>query len=74
MVSDAGARVAVIESQFLDRVLKARKELPDLEHVILVDGARATTSSRWPTSSSADPSFDGAAARSPPSSPTTCSR
>jgi long-subunit acyl-CoA synthetase (AMP-forming) len=38
IVSDAGARVAICESQFLDRVLEARRDLPQLEHVIVVDG------------------------------------
>ncbi|HEX6743100.1 MAG TPA: long-chain fatty acid--CoA ligase [Solirubrobacteraceae bacterium] len=38
VVNDAGARVLVTEQQFLATVLEARKELPDLEHVIVVDG------------------------------------
>jgi long-chain acyl-CoA synthetase len=38
VVTDAGARVLVTEQQFLPTVLEARKELPDLEHVIVVDG------------------------------------
>jgi long-chain acyl-CoA synthetase len=38
VVSDAGARILVTEQQFLDNVLEARKSLPDLEHVIVVDG------------------------------------
>jgi long-chain acyl-CoA synthetase len=38
VVSDAGARVIVTEQQFLDNVLKARESLPDLEHVIVIDG------------------------------------
>jgi long-chain acyl-CoA synthetase len=38
VVSDAGSRVAIIESAFLDRFNEARKELPELEHVIVVDG------------------------------------
>src|SRR3954453_8297490 len=38
VVGDAGARIIITESQFLDNVLKAREELPDLEHVIVVDG------------------------------------
>jgi long-subunit acyl-CoA synthetase (AMP-forming) len=38
VVSDAGARIAIIESAYLDRFNEARKELPDLEHVIVVDG------------------------------------
>ncbi len=38
VVSDAGARILVCEQQFLAGVLAARPGLPDLEHVIVVDG------------------------------------
>jgi long-subunit acyl-CoA synthetase (AMP-forming) len=38
VVSDAGARILVTEQQFLDNVLKARESLPDLEHVVVIDG------------------------------------
>jgi long-subunit acyl-CoA synthetase (AMP-forming) len=38
VVSDAGARVAVVEQAFLEQFLEARKELPDLEHLIVIDG------------------------------------
>ena len=38
VVSDAGARMIITEQQFLPNVLEARKELPDLEHVIVIDG------------------------------------
>src|SRR3954451_22251787 len=38
VVGDAGARVLITEQQFVDNVMEARKELPDLEHVIVVDG------------------------------------
>ena len=38
VVSDAGARILITEQQLLDGVLEARKELPELEHVIVVDG------------------------------------
>jgi long-chain acyl-CoA synthetase len=38
VVSDAGAKILITEQQFLDNVLAARKTLPDLEHVIVVDG------------------------------------
>ena len=38
VVSDAGARMIITEQQFLANVLEARKELPDLEHVIVIDG------------------------------------
>ena len=37
-MADAGARIAIIESAFLEQFLEARKGLPDLEHVILLDG------------------------------------
>src|SRR4051812_5258590 len=36
--SDAEARIMITEPEFLPQVLEARKELPDLEHVILVEG------------------------------------
>ena len=38
VVGDAGARILVTEHQFLDNVIEARKELGNLEHVIVVDG------------------------------------
>ena len=38
LISDSGARIAIVEQAYLDRVLEARRELPDLEHVIVVDG------------------------------------
>jgi len=41
IVSDAEATIIVCEQQFLERVLEARKQLPQLEHVIVVDGEPA---------------------------------
>jgi long-chain acyl-CoA synthetase len=38
VVSDAGAGIIITEQQFLANVLEARKALPGLEHVIVVDG------------------------------------
>jgi long-chain acyl-CoA synthetase len=38
VVSDAGARIIMTEQAYLQQVLAARKELPDVEHVIVVDG------------------------------------
>src|ERR1044072_3199212 len=35
VVSDAGARILMTEQAYLPQVLEARKELPDLEHVIV---------------------------------------
>ncbi|MCW3015866.1 MAG: long-chain fatty acid--CoA ligase [Solirubrobacterales bacterium] len=37
VVSDADARIIVTEPQFLDVVLAARKDLPNLEHVVVID-------------------------------------
>src|SRR3954453_15135243 len=38
VVGDADARILITEQQFLEDVLKAKEELPHLEHVIVVDG------------------------------------
>jgi long-chain acyl-CoA synthetase len=38
LINDAETRVAVIEQDFLEVFLEARKSLPQLEHVIVVDG------------------------------------
>jgi long-chain acyl-CoA synthetase len=38
VVGDAGARVAIIERAFQEPFMKARQSLPDLEHVIVIDG------------------------------------
>jgi long-chain acyl-CoA synthetase len=38
LVSDADAHMLMCEQKFLPQVLEARKELPGLEHVIVVDG------------------------------------
>ncbi|HEX3317335.1 MAG TPA: AMP-binding protein, partial [Solirubrobacteraceae bacterium] len=63
VVSDAGARVAIIESQFLDRFRAARDGLPDLETMIVVDDASGDDVTRLDAVEAADESFDGAAAR-----------
>jgi long-chain acyl-CoA synthetase len=39
VASDAGARILITEQGLLAGALEARKELPELEHVIVVDGA-----------------------------------
>jgi long-chain acyl-CoA synthetase len=38
VVSDAGSKVAIVEEAFLERFKEARGQLPDLEHLIVVDG------------------------------------
>ena len=38
IVADAEASILICEQQYLPQVLQARKDLPNLEHVIIVDG------------------------------------
>jgi long-subunit acyl-CoA synthetase (AMP-forming) len=38
LLSDAKSRIAIVEQAFLDRIIEARENLPELEHVIVVDG------------------------------------
>jgi long-subunit acyl-CoA synthetase (AMP-forming) len=38
LIEDAGARVAVVERDFLEAMQEARRALPGLQHVIIVDG------------------------------------
>ena len=40
--SDAASKVAIVESMFLDLFNEARKDLPEIEHVIVVDGDGGT--------------------------------
>jgi long-subunit acyl-CoA synthetase (AMP-forming) len=59
---DAGARIAVVEQAFLPVVLEARKELPNLEHVIVVDGQAPDGTLALADVEGSNPSFDAAAA------------
>jgi long-subunit acyl-CoA synthetase (AMP-forming) len=38
LLTDAKSKIAITEKAFLDRFTEARAELPDLEHLIVVDG------------------------------------
>jgi long-chain acyl-CoA synthetase len=62
LCSDAGARVAIVEQAFLPAVLEARAELPELEHVIVVDGEAPDQTLSLADVEGADPDFDAAAA------------
>jgi long-chain acyl-CoA synthetase len=55
-ISDSGAKVAIVEEAFIDRLNEARKNLPNLEHVIVVDGEGGTTT--LAEVEGADPDFD----------------
>jgi long-chain acyl-CoA synthetase len=39
VTSDAGSKVAIVETMFLEQFNAARENLPEIEHVIVVDGA-----------------------------------
>jgi long-chain acyl-CoA synthetase len=56
LISDSGARVAIVEEAFLERVEQVRKNVPALEEVIVVDaeGGTATLAEL----EAADPGFD----------------
>jgi len=60
VVSDAGARVAIIEEAFLPVFLKAREGLPALEQVIVLGEAPEGTVA-WEDVEGADPDFDAEA-------------
>ena len=56
VVSDAGAKVAIVESMFLEVFNKARAELPDIEHLVVIDGDDGD--STLADVEAADPGFD----------------
>jgi long-chain acyl-CoA synthetase len=56
VVGDAGSRIAIIESAFLENFNKARESLPNLEHVIVIDGEGGSDNLEW--LESANPAFD----------------
>jgi long-subunit acyl-CoA synthetase (AMP-forming) len=58
--SDAGAKAAIVEAPFLETFLKAKENLPALEHVIVIDGEGGT--STWEELLASDPDFDDDAA------------
>jgi long-chain acyl-CoA synthetase len=64
VVSDADARVAILDAQYLDRFREARKDLPKLESLIVLDEASGDDITPLADVEQPDESFDGAAARS----------
>jgi len=61
VVDDAGARVAVIEREFLEPFLRARAGLPALRHVIVVDAEGVPETLTLDAVSASDPGFDAEA-------------
>jgi len=62
VVSDAEARIAVTEQALLGDLLEARKDLPGLEHVIVVDGEAPEGCVSLAEVEGSDPSWDAEAA------------
>ncbi len=58
VVGDAGARVAIVEQAHLSAMLEARRELPQLEHVIVVDGKPPEDTTALADVEGSNPDFD----------------
>jgi len=58
IVGDAGARILICEQQHLPRVLEARERLPELEHVIVVDGDAPERTIALADLEGSNPAFD----------------
>jgi long-chain acyl-CoA synthetase len=61
LLEDAGARVAIVEQAYLESMLAARKDLPNLTHVIVVDGEAPEGTIALADVEGADPDFDPSA-------------
>jgi long-chain acyl-CoA synthetase len=61
-VADAGSRVAIVEEAFTEPFLAARAQLPELDTVIVLEGARGEGTVAWADVEGSDPGFDGDAA------------
>ena len=61
-IADSGARVAIVEELFVETCLAARAQLPGLEVVIVLEGARGEGTVAWADVEGADPGFDAEAA------------
>jgi long-subunit acyl-CoA synthetase (AMP-forming) len=58
VVSDAGAKLAIVEESFRETFLEARKGLPDLEHLIVVDGEGGDGTTSLEEVEGSNPDFD----------------
>jgi long-subunit acyl-CoA synthetase (AMP-forming) len=60
LINDAGARLAIVEQAFLPVMLEARRNLPQLEHLIVVDGEAPEGTLALADVEGSDPDFDPA--------------
>jgi long-subunit acyl-CoA synthetase (AMP-forming) len=56
LLADSGARVAVTEAALVDKIAAAKRDLPDLAHVVVIDGDGGTQT--LAELESIDPDFD----------------
>ncbi|MGH2874912.1 MAG: AMP-dependent synthetase/ligase, partial [Solirubrobacteraceae bacterium] len=61
LIADSGACVAIVEQALLAPLLEARRELPDLDHVIVVDGEAGDGVLALAAVEDSGAGFDGAA-------------
>jgi long-chain acyl-CoA synthetase len=61
-IGDSGARIAIVEDAFADACLTARAQLPELDTVVVLEGARGEGTVAWADVEGADPGFDAEAA------------
>ena len=61
LVTDAEARMLICEQRYLPQVLEARAQLPDLEHVIVVDGEAPAGTLALSEVEGSNPGFDAEA-------------
>ncbi len=64
LCTDAATKVAIVEQAFLPVVLEARKNLPGLEHVVVVDGDPPDGTTGLEDVEGSNPDFDAAATAS----------
>ena len=58
LILDSGAKVAIVEQAYLPALLEARKALPELEHVIVVDGEPPDGTTALAAVEGSNPDFD----------------
>jgi len=58
VVGDSGARIAIVEQAFLKPFLEARASLPNLEHLIIIDGETPTGATALGMVEGANAGFD----------------
>ncbi|HYM57109.1 MAG TPA: long-chain fatty acid--CoA ligase [Solirubrobacteraceae bacterium] len=58
VVSDAGAKVAILEQAFHEQFNTARADLPELETIVVLEGAKGEGTVAWEDVEGSDPDFD----------------